>query len=62
MNARSRWTENELAQEIRRLDELIANATRRDDERSRCVASYLRQMRKDRRDMLAVMRLHRYVH
>jgi len=55
----SRWTEKELVSDIARLDELIARMTDCDDLRSRCAASYLRQVAKDRRDALSTLRYHR---
>ena len=55
----SRWTERELVSDIARLDELIVRMTRCDDRRSRCAASYLRQVAKDRRDALSTLRYHR---
>jgi|GEM_PF-4360079 len=55
----SRWTEKELVRDIARLDELITRMTRCDDRRSRCAASYLRQVAKDRRDALSTLRYRR---
>jgi len=54
-----RWTEKELMSEIARLDELIARMVQADDRRSRCAASYLRQVARDRRAALSTLRYRR---
>ena len=54
-----RWTEDELTLEIDKLDVSIAEVSGRSDERSRCVAAYLRQVLRDRRGTLRMLRLHR---
>ena len=51
------WTEDELRQEIARLDNLIAEQSRNDDKRSRCAVSYLRQVVKDKQDTLHLLRM-----
>lgn len=50
------WTEDELAREIARLDDLITETGRNADKRSRCAVSYLRQVIKDKRETLAILR------
>ena len=50
------WTEEELANEIKRLNELISSASKGPDPRSRCALSYLRQVMKDRVAALAAIR------
>lgn len=52
----ARWTEDELAKEIARLGDMIAEAAKATDTRSRCAVSYLRQVLRDRRDSLTVLR------
>ena len=56
MRSHDSWTEDELALEIARLDNMIAEASKADDERSRCAVAYLRQVLRDRRDSLTVLR------
>ena len=56
MRTHDSWTEDELHREISRLDALIGEAEGADDERSRCAVSYLRQVLRDRRDSLSVLR------
>ena len=56
MRTHDSWTEDELRSEISRLGDLIEKAARCDDERSRCAASYLRQVLRDRCDSLTVLR------
>lgn len=51
------WTEEELRQEITRLDNRIAEQSRNDDKRSRCAVSYLRQVVKDKQDTLHLLRM-----
>jgi len=51
------WTEDELRQEIARLDNLIAEQSQNDDKRSRCAVSYLRQVVKDKQDTLHLLRM-----
>ena len=63
MQAIGHWTEDELSREIARLDDMINRKSLGADERSRCVTSYLRQVRQDRRDALAVLKIrHRRTH
>ena len=50
------WTEDELRNEIARLDDLIDRTASARDERSRCAVAYLRQVLRDRRDSLTVLR------
>ena len=59
MRPHGSWTEDELRREIARLDDLIVEAEKGSDERSRCAVAYLRQMLRDRRDTLAVIRKRR---
>ena len=61
MRPHGSWTEDELMLDIARLDHLIVEAEKTSDERSRCAASYLRQVLRDRRDTLAVIS-HRRTH
>jgi hypothetical protein len=56
MRAHESWSEEELRDEIARLRDLIAKASKGNDERSRCALSYLRQVLRDRRDSLTVLR------
>ena len=50
------WTEDELRHEIARLYGLIDAASGSNDERSMCAVAYLRQVLRDRRDSLSVLR------
>lgn len=54
--AAERWTEAELANEIRRLAEQIERAAENDTERSRNAVSYLQQVLQDRKRTLAVLK------
>ena len=51
-----RLAENELESEIHRIGGLLARASAQEDARSRCAASYLRQLLRDREDRLATVR------
>jgi len=51
-----RCTEADLTAEIHRIGGLLARATGGRDERSRCAASYLHQLLRDREDTLATVR------
>lgn len=53
----SRWTENELLEDIQRLGNLITEARQRTGNRSRCAVAYLTQVLRDRRDSLATIRV-----
>ncbi len=53
----SNWTEEELEREIARLDELIGAAFDPNDARAKCVRAYLKQMLKDKQDLLKMVRL-----
>lgn len=53
----SNWTEDELEREIARLDDLIAAAFDPTDARAKCVRAYLKQMLKDKQDLLKLVRL-----
>ncbi len=54
-----RWTEDELTAEIYRIGGLLRRATAQRDERSRCAASYLGQLLREREDTLATLRVRR---
>ena len=56
---RERWTEDELKEEIKRIDALIEQTAEQRDERSRCAKSYLTQLLRDRHDTLADLRARR---
>jgi hypothetical protein len=52
-----RWTEDELRAEIHRIGGLLERTARQPGERSRCAASYLVQLLRDREDALATLRV-----
>ena len=52
-----RRTEADLTAEIRRIGSLLARTADKRDERSRCAASYLNQLLRDREDTLATLRV-----
>lgn len=54
--AYSGWTEEELRADIHRIGGLIEEASQLDDERSRCAASYLKQLLREREENLATLR------
>lgn len=56
------WTEEELQREIRRLDNLIASQSVNEDKRSRCAVSFLREIARDKRDTLDLLRMRRSHH
>ena len=51
-----RWTEEELRAEIHRIGDLLEQTAGQRDERSRCAASYLVQLLRDREEALATLR------
>jgi hypothetical protein len=53
------WTEDELHAEIKRIGGLLRRASAQRDERSRCAASYLGQLLRDREESLATLRARR---
>lgn len=58
-SAYSGWTEDELHAEIRRIGSLLREASALQDERSRCAASYLGQLLREREENLATLRARR---
>lgn len=57
--AYSGWTEEELHAEIHRIGGLLREASTLRDERSRCAASYLGQLLREREENLAILRARR---
>ena len=55
----ARMQEDQLSTEINGLDERIAEVTEPEDSDTRCVASYLKQLVKSKRNKLATLRYRR---
>jgi len=53
----ARWTEDRLSQEIDRLGSRIAEISKLSDRRSRHAVSYMRQLLKEKKDKLALLKL-----
>ena len=52
-----RLAEHELKAEIHRIGGRLERASALDDQRSRCAASYLRELLRDRQETLATLRV-----
>lgn len=56
MRTHDSWTEEELARELRELDDMVTKAATSQEPGARVALAYLKQVRRDRRSLLHAMR------